>query len=57
LKPEQWGSLLVEENNQEEKACDKRRITIIIIGAHGGAVVEALSYKPEGRGIDSRWFH
>jgi hypothetical protein len=24
-------------------------------GAHGGAVVEALSYKPEGRGIDSRW--
>jgi hypothetical protein len=24
-------------------------------GARGGAVVEALSYKPEGRGIDSRW--
>jgi hypothetical protein len=31
LKPEQWGSLLVQENNQEGKACDKRRIIIIII--------------------------
>jgi hypothetical protein len=37
LKPEQWGSLLVQENNQEGKACDKRRIIIIIIiiGATG----------------------
>jgi hypothetical protein len=26
-------------------------------GARGGAVVEALHYKPEGRGIDSRWYH
>jgi hypothetical protein len=26
-------------------------------GACGGAVVEALSYKPEGRGIDPRWCH
>jgi hypothetical protein len=25
------------------------------VGARGGAVVEALCYKPEGRGIDSRW--
>jgi hypothetical protein len=24
LKPEQWGSLLVREKYQEEKACDKR---------------------------------
>jgi hypothetical protein len=24
-------------------------------GARVGAVVEALRYKPEGRGIDSRW--
>jgi hypothetical protein len=24
-------------------------------GARGGTVVEALRYKPEGRGIDSRW--
>jgi hypothetical protein len=23
----------------------------------GGAVVEALRYKPEGRAIDSRWCH
>jgi hypothetical protein len=25
--------------------------------AAGGSVVEALRYKPEGRGIDSRWCH
>jgi hypothetical protein len=23
----------------------------------GGALVEALRYKPEGRGFDSRWCH
>jgi hypothetical protein len=28
-----------------------------VIGARSGAVVEALRYKPEGRGIDSRWCH
>jgi hypothetical protein len=28
-----------------------------ISGAGGGAVVEALNYKPEGRGIDYRWCH
>jgi hypothetical protein len=26
-------------------------------GARGSAVVEALRYKPECRGIDSRWCH
>jgi hypothetical protein len=26
-------------------------------GARGGAVVEALRYRPEGRGIESRWCH
>jgi hypothetical protein len=25
--------------------------------ARGGAVVEALCYKPEGHGINSRWCH
>jgi hypothetical protein len=25
-------------------------------GARGGAMVEALLYKPEGRGINSQWF-
>jgi hypothetical protein len=29
----------------------------ILLGASGGAVVEALRYKPEGRGIDSRFCH
>jgi hypothetical protein len=29
----------------------------IFKGARGGSVVEALRYKPEGRGIDSRWCH
>jgi hypothetical protein len=27
------------------------------VGVRGGAVVEALRYKPESRGIDSRWFY
>jgi len=34
LKPERWGSPLVQEKYQEQKACDKRhpyRIIIIII--------------------------
>jgi len=31
LKPEQWGSLLVQEKYQEEKACDKRHPYRIII--------------------------
>ena len=34
LKPERWGSPLVQEKYQEEKACDKRhpyRIIIIIL--------------------------
>jgi len=34
LKPERWGSPLVQEKYQEEKACDKRqpyRITTTII--------------------------
>jgi hypothetical protein len=29
----------------------------MVIGARGDAVVEALRYKPKGRGIDSRWYH
>jgi hypothetical protein len=30
----------------------------VVVGhAAGGAVVEALRYKPEGRGVDSRWCH
>jgi len=31
LKPEQWGSTLVQEMYQEEKACDKRHPYLIII--------------------------
>jgi hypothetical protein len=32
-------------------------IQLYVGHAAGGAVVEALRYKPEGRGIDSRWLH
>jgi hypothetical protein len=31
--------------------------TSVLMGGRGGAVVEALRYKPEGRGIDSLWYH
>ena len=33
------------------------RITVQYFGAHGGTLVEALRYKPEGRGFDSRGCH
>jgi hypothetical protein len=35
----------------------KSRIVVAKGHAAGGAVVEALRYKPDGRGIDSRWCH
>jgi hypothetical protein len=35
----------------------KFKIYMINAGARSGAVVEALRYKPEGRGIDSQWCH
>jgi len=31
LKPERWGSPLVQEKYQEEKACDRRHTYCIII--------------------------
>jgi hypothetical protein len=30
---------------------------VLTSGARGGTVVEALRYKPEDRGFDSRWCH
>jgi hypothetical protein len=30
---------------------------MFLAGVHGVVVVEALRYKPEGRGFDSRWCH
>jgi hypothetical protein len=30
---------------------------ILSCGARGGVVVKAISYKPAGRGFDSRWCH
>jgi hypothetical protein len=32
-------------------------MSMSIVGARGGAVVEALRYKPEGHKIDSRHCH
>jgi hypothetical protein len=32
-------------------------LVIISVGALGGAVFEAMRYKPEGRGFDSQWCH
>jgi len=50
LKPEQWGSPLVQEKYQEEKACDKRhpyRIimpTNIVAQSKMGVGVEVMVY-------------
>jgi hypothetical protein len=35
--------------------CHKYKLRVM--GARGGAVFEALRYKPEGSGFDSRWCH
>jgi hypothetical protein len=50
--------------SQKAAKIDKRYTSVRIrtlyigcLGARGGAVVEALRYKSEGRGIDSRWCH
>jgi hypothetical protein len=32
-------------------------LSTLMGGARGGAMVAALRYKPEDRGIDSRWCH
>jgi hypothetical protein len=40
----------------DSKVQDKNNIFFSSIrGARGGAVVEALRYKPEGRAIESQW--
>jgi hypothetical protein len=50
--------------NDTQRYTDRRallyvrsKFTLITGGARGGAVVEALRYKPEGRVFDSRWCH
>jgi hypothetical protein len=46
--------------NLEQAIRAQRRVrgtTTLSLGARGGAVVEVLLSKPEGRGIDSRWCH
>jgi hypothetical protein len=35
----------------------RKETNTLLARARGGTMVEALRYKPEGRGIDSRWCH
>jgi len=45
LKPERWGSPLVQEKYREEKACDKThpyRIIIIIINRATGTISKSF---------------
>jgi len=54
LKPEQWGSPLVQEKYQEEKACDKRhpyRIIMIIIIEAKISRYRPCATQKLGRGI------
>jgi hypothetical protein len=51
-----------ESEGNKRRAVLLRRVNLFIpvhdqAGARGGAVFEALRYKPEGRGFDSRWCH
>jgi hypothetical protein len=50
-------SLSTSVADKLSKLTDIIRLSIYSCGARGDAVVEALRYKPEGRGIDSRWCH
>jgi hypothetical protein len=50
-------ALFVYENIKIKVVYLKKYIVYVYVGARGGAVVEALRYIPEGRGIDSRWRH
>jgi hypothetical protein len=53
---------VIEENMHNDTKNEVNDIyiystAIIWTRARGGVVVEALRYKPEGHGFDSRWFH
>jgi hypothetical protein len=51
------GEVVVNSLRSTILACTIKlsEIHFLRTGVRGGAVVEALRYKPEGRGIDSRW--
>jgi hypothetical protein len=67
------GSKISRRNNVDNKfqykehICLKEEINVTVkricilhfvqLGARGGEVVQAVRYKPEGRGIDARWCH
>jgi hypothetical protein len=44
-------------DNRHSENVNEFLSVLFTFGARGGAVVETLRYKPEGRGIDSRWCH
>jgi hypothetical protein len=44
------NKILKEETDNKCRLCKQQ-------GARGGAVVEELHYKPEGREFDTRWCH
>jgi hypothetical protein len=49
------------QDNSEKAAVNVQYVSKVYVyigySVSGGAVVEALRYKPEGHGIDSRWCH
>jgi len=57
LKPEQWGSPLVQEKYQEEKACEKRhpyRIIKIMSLNNLAETVNAPTFKVRASLFESR---
>jgi len=58
LKPEQWGSPLVQEKYREEKACDRRQpygiIIIIITTTTTTTYLTAIGLSPGGSGYYAR---
>jgi hypothetical protein len=51
------GRVGKEKGSKLDVRRDYIYVPYVYMGTRGGVVVEALRYKPEGRGIDSRWCH
>jgi hypothetical protein len=55
IVPSKWWLIIIiiVKRMTYTNYCIQRTEYLLMRGARGGAVVKALRYKPEGRGIDS----
>jgi hypothetical protein len=53
----QRAKIEIKNHYYKSKLIIKIRVSIIWVGRAVAYLVQALCYKPEGRGFDSRWGH